>query len=225
MFDAYIQVFTNSERLERCLRSFRDFYPDSSIVMVSDAGDDLVNISDDFSCHYFKSDLNTGLSSRGFSEEQALEWISRFKRVFTMGDNPYVLYLEDDVLIRGNISDPHPSKILGAMENPIDDRVVEYFEQKYGHSFQCRKYGTCGGSIFHRETFLSICDSIENMIKEDFPVLEDRFGYRLGFLDIFMPVFYMANGIDYSLNDQMIETHRNSDWMTTGHPIVHGKGW
>ena len=225
MFDAYIQVFNKTDRLEKCLSSFRDFYPDSSIILFSDGGEDLTNVADSFSCRYFHSEVNTGLSSNGFSENEALEWLSRFKNSFILGKNPYILYLEDDVLIRGTISVPQESKILGAMENPIDDRVVDYFQEKYGFNFSSRKYGTCGGSIFHRETFLSIFENIERMIREDFVELETRFGYRLGFLDIFMPVLYMANGIEYDLNDQMVETHRNPQWMNTAHPIVHGKEW
>ena len=64
MFDAYIQVFNKTDRLEKCLSSFRDFYPDSSIILFSDGGEDLTNVADSFSCRYFHSEVNTGLNRK-----------------------------------------------------------------------------------------------------------------------------------------------------------------
>ena len=225
MFDAYIQVYKKTDRLERSLSSFRKFYPDSSIVLFSDNGDDLSDVALDFSCTYFHSNVNTGISPMGFSKDQAIEWIKRFKRSFDIGKNPYLIYMEDDVLIRNHINVDPEVKIAGTHENPIDHRIIEYFENKYGFKFCTDRYGACGGSIYEKETFLNLFDRFIDIINNDFDTLENDYGYRLGFLDIFMPVFYMANGICYRLNTQMIETHRDANWINTQHPIVHGKSW
>lgn len=225
MIDAYIQAHKISNRLEECLAAFRMFYPDSSILLVSDNGDDLSGIATKFRCEYIYSTTRTGMEPQGFTKEQNLEWFGRLTKAAKLGNNPYLIYLEDDVLVRGHVNIDRNTHISGVEINPIDHRIIRHMEQKHNVTFNTNLYGASGGAIYKKETMLEIHDDIIEMMENDLPEMERICGHGLGYLDLYMAVFYMAKGIKYQTNDQLVETHRNSYWRNTNHPIVHGKDW
>ena len=96
---AYLQTYKDGWKTENALKSFRTFYPDSPIYLVSDGGDDFSELANKYHCFYEHSDCNTGIRAGGFSKQEMITWIGRIKRCFEYCKTEYVIYLEDDVLI------------------------------------------------------------------------------------------------------------------------------
>lgn len=223
MVDAYIQVLKDSKKLHFTLENFRKIYPDSNIFLVSDKGDNLAEVANKYNCKYLHAETNTGIESIGFTKEQSFEWLKRFKQSFDYAKNEYLIYLEDDVLVRGEININKSWKIAGAQVNIINKHIIDYFEKKYHHKFSTNLYGACGGAIYHVPTFINLYDNFVNMIENDFDFFYDIHKINFGYLDMFMPALFMANGIEYSFSTELTESHRNENWKTTPQPIVHGK--
>jgi hypothetical protein len=80
-------------------------------------------------------------------------------------------------------------------------------------SFNSHLYGACGGTIYKTEAFLNSYDNFVGYIKGEVT--------SFAFLDMFMPVLYMLCGMPYSLNTELTEPKRNSDWLISQHSIVH----
>ena len=57
-FGAYLQCHKNPYATYKCLESFRKFYPDNTIVLLSDNGYDYTGMSKYFNCIYIHSHEN-----------------------------------------------------------------------------------------------------------------------------------------------------------------------
>ena len=219
---AYLQVFKNTGYPEFTLSHFRNFYPDSKIYMVSDCGYDFSSLASEKGCVYEHSPINVGVKPGGFSKAEILEWLWRLKRCFEYCDEEFVIYLEDDILTRGRIDVDAKSVISGFLGNRFPSSISEYFRSKYKTAkFNSGNYGACGGTVYHRKTFLDNFHSIVKIVDEDF----DKVVYGISFLfahfDCFMTVVYMAMGYGYDINKNLVGTVYTPSWRNTAHPVVH----
>ena len=57
-FGAYLQCYKNPYATYKCLESFRTFYPDNTIVLLSDNGYDYTKMAEYFKCIYIHSNEN-----------------------------------------------------------------------------------------------------------------------------------------------------------------------
>ena len=57
-FGAYLQCHKNPYATYKCLESFRKFYPDNTVVLLSDNGYDYTEMAKYFRCIYIHSDEN-----------------------------------------------------------------------------------------------------------------------------------------------------------------------
>jgi hypothetical protein len=219
MLGAYLQTFKNDGKTEFVLNNFIKFYPTAPIYLVSDKGDDFSDIAKKYSCSYSYSVYNLGVRDGGYDKYEMQIWLNRLRAAIEYCKTDYLLYLEDDVLVRGFI-DTDGIIIAGVQENHIPINIIKYLENKYKVTFNADRYGTCGGAIYHCGIFLKLFEEISNIVYDDFDNLKE---YGFGYLDIFMPSVYMALGYKYQRNHNIIETERVADWKSTKHPIVHGK--
>lgn len=75
---AFLQLYHNNWKPDFTLNSFRKFYSDSPIYLVSDGGDNFSEISNKYNCNYEHSDFNTGIRG-GFNLKEMMIWINRFR--------------------------------------------------------------------------------------------------------------------------------------------------
>lgn len=211
---AYIQIFKDDGKARHTLENFRKHYPDSPVYIVSDNGDNFVDLAKQYNCRYVHDNINTGSGAGGWNKQQLLLWLQRMKHAFEYCNTEYILYLEDDVLIRNVIKIDKSWHIAGLHVNPIPD----YFRQ-YPHNTTV--YGACGGSIYKTQTFLNLYSSMVDFINDEFDHIERVLGSRIfGCLDLTMPVLYMIHGFDYSENTEQSEPTK-CDWRNSHHPIIH----
>ena len=69
-----------------------------------------------------------------------------------------------------------------------------------------KKYGSCGGTIFHRATFIEEYFAMEYFIESN---LEEIFTYypTAGWIDCFMTYLFQAMGYDYTPNPKLFNIH------------------
>jgi hypothetical protein len=217
---AYLPIYKNLELAERTVKSFRNFYPKEPFYLLSDNGLDFSDLAKKYDCYYEHSDVNTGinpyLSKESFSIQQ-----NRFKRAFEYCCSDYVIYLEDDVLIRKKICIDPTVYIAGVMVgNIIPQALIKYLEDKYRCKFEHNQYGACGGALLKRQTYIDNFNIVERFIKEDLDIVIECCN-RIIAGDMLMVVLYTIFGYTYKKNNEIVEVLRDSSWRNSSHAIVH----
>lgn len=219
---AYLQLYKNDGKGDLILSFFRKIYPDAYVYVVSDNGDDFTEICKKHGCIYEHSLYNTGVKNHGFTKQDALIWLKRFYNCCLNSRSDYVLYLEDDVLIRKHID--IDAVIAGVMVgNYIPASAVDYLENKFNIKFAHRQYGACGGTIYKTQIFLDNYTKFVRFIEDELENLQN-FDINAGSLDKMMVILYNMIGETFVQNPELIETGRNPNWRESTHAIVHING-
>jgi hypothetical protein len=163
-FGAYLQVYKNQFATYKCLESFRRFYPNSTIVLLSDNGYDYSEMAKFFNCIYIHEYENILLTHKNVDDGSHIinsnKIIERIKSAYQLIKEDYVMWLEDDVSINNKISDTFKYDLNGFSPNRIP--IIE-LQKKYtflDNNFIYRFNGH-GGSIFHKNNFLKYLENKE----------------------------------------------------------------
>jgi hypothetical protein len=159
-FGAYLQCHKNPYATYTCLESFRRFYPESTVVLVSDNGYDYTEMAKYFRCIYIHDtesatfiykDLDSGKHIHN-----SIRLIQRVYHAFSLCKENYVMWLEDDVLINNSISCDFQYDINGFCPNRIKSVSNIEFAKKYPFIdiHKEYKYTGHGGSIFHKQNMM-----------------------------------------------------------------------
>lgn len=220
---AYLQIYKSEYKANFVLENFRKFYENSPIYLVSDNGYNFENLSKKYNTYYNHSEINLGIPN--FTKEKMFIWLERFKNACEYCNTDYIIYLEDDVLIRNEITIKNHIKCTSGYFNGIPQKLIEYCSKKYKNvNFNTNYYGCCGGAIYHVKTFLSIYDDIIKFINLEYDYIVKELNiHSFGALDMFMPFFYMLYGFEYTKNEEHVDGNRNPNWIGESQPIVHSK--
>ena len=122
-FGAYLQCYKNPFATFICLMSFRNFYPTSTIVLLSDNGYDYTEMAKYFQCIYIHSTESLLLIYRYVygdgKYEISFKLIDRVVNAFKLCKEEYVMWLEDDVVINNMITDTFKYHINGFVQTII----------------------------------------------------------------------------------------------------------
>ena len=181
-FGAYLQCHKNPYATYKCLESFRKFYPDNTIVLLSDNGYDYTEMAKYFNCVYIHSPENVafiyGDPSGSGKFENTFKLIDRVTNAFELCKEEYVMWLEDDVSINNRIADTFRYDLNGYCPNLISAQGILKLQEKYGVLDVNKRYHFTGhgGSVFDKNFFIKavqnkplIYDIIENWGYYDFP--------------------------------------------------------
>lgn len=180
-FGVYLQCYKNSYATYKCLENFRNFYPESTVVLLSDNGYDYSEMAKFFNCFYIHETENLWLTYKDFDSgnhiNNSLKLINRIYNAFNLCKEEYVMWLEDDVIINGKITDTFKYNINGYCPNYIQQTSVIELSKTYCfiHANKKYNYSGHGGSVFHKKTLLKsfenkkiVFDIILNWKKYDF---------------------------------------------------------
>ena len=180
-FGAYLQCHKNPYATYKCLESFRKFYPDNTVVLLSDNGYDYTEMAKYFRCIYIHSDENIVFIHKDVNDigrfENSFKLIERIVNAFELCNEKYVMWLEDDVSINKPIVDTFMYEINGFCPNRISDESIQRLQKKYNLDTNKKYYFTGhGGSVFNKNFFIEcmkkkelILDIIENWVYYQFP--------------------------------------------------------
>ena len=153
---AFYSVYNQPRATYECLKAFRAHYPEAPVWMISDNGLDFSRIAQHFHCTYIHSNDQTGDGTATYFNRlyQAYLWLSRVRNACERFVNvDWIVILEDDVLTRSTILHIPTAPMAGPCTVPFSDQLVEFVKSKYPW-LEINGYSGCGGTIFHRETFL-----------------------------------------------------------------------
>ena len=157
--DAIFQCHKNPLSTFECLQSFRKFYPDGKVVLLSDNGYDYTEMAKHFKCTYIHEPVGLRLSAppTGY-----LPVVDRWLKMLNYVTSEYYIYLEDDVLIT--------SKYTEEFKGDVNGNCINYI---YPHMFGAIPFSAVrgktlhftghGGSVFKTDTIRSVLKNAEQI--------------------------------------------------------------
>lgn len=194
-FAVYFQTYNNRLATEEALRSFRTFYPDVSVRLLSDHGEDFSDLAKKFKCDYTNSPENLGY----WPVKNMRKWFARLADTCNMyADKEWILILEDDVRTRDKIS-KHPNAHLAGQGGGTSVKkkrkqlslAAQEFIKKIYPEAKFDGISGCGASIFHRQSFLDCLNNPQTVNFEKFGTLDAGIP---GATDIALTFLFMMNG-------------------------------
>lgn len=162
---AYLQCYKNPYATYKCLESFRTYYPDATVVLLSDNGYDYTEMAKHFGCIYIheKEQILLTLSLEQDYITESCKLIERIEKVFPLIQEDYIMWLEDDVSVNGVIQDTFRYDLNGYCPNTFN-AFWNIDKKKYPLTGVYHWSGH-GGSVFHKNNFLTYLKNKE-MIRD-----------------------------------------------------------
>jgi hypothetical protein len=229
-FSVFFTCYTEVDAVSYSIDTLKQIYPDCPVYLVSDGGSDYSFLEQKYS----NIKTNLEFDSRGFVpkindnfkdpdqqkliKQSILTFLDRTKRAVEYGQKDYLLVMEPDVLVRGELSNPNQHFLLGTRINSGLSEELKNILLQYPQGISIDNWGATP-AIFNSQIFLK---AYENLLL--YPDLLDRLclsDKRLANYDIVFPVLFATIGIVESYNPEIVECYRNPQWQTSGHPLVH----
>ena len=161
-FGAYYQCHKNPLSTYSCIDSFRKYYPDVDIVLVSDNGYDYSEVAKQYNCTYIHCDKNLVYIHRQMNDgthiTHALSLMDRIVDALSHIKEDYFMWLEDDVIINQQVCDTLSHDLNGYCPHMYFDDVLNELHAKYPFIDPKGDYRWSGhgGSIFNKHSLLSV---------------------------------------------------------------------
>jgi len=237
-FGVFYKCYKETEAVNHSIDKLFSIYPECPVYLVSDGGNDFsylekkyptlkASLKDD--CRGWHLDrqgiptIQERFTLPGTHENLYKTFWTVFQRVkdaVDFCDKEYMLFMEPDVLVRGEIVIPEGSSLLGVVPQPnisYDAGWINVLQSVPG------AFITKGWSwpvIFSKEAFLEVY----SFVKQNDDVLRRLLlcDYRFGTADdVWLPVLFGACGYGQEHSNLMTECNRNPSWRTSGHPLIH----
>ena len=219
-FLVHHQCFKNKKATVFSIQSFKTHNPEVPYVLRSDAGDDYSDVE---GVKYFYSPVNVGY--RYYDKDKAFELVDRVRRSCELyPDLPYVMWMEDDVLVKGLVEVPNDIDFCAGpdMGNKYAPGVIEYLNKKYKTEPNFNYYCTAGGTIMSSDVFTSNFHTLEKFLDDDYEFIVEKLWRDLPHHDIMIMTLHLICGKKYSVNPHHAELLRNGSWQDDQFTIVHG---
>jgi hypothetical protein len=130
----------------------------------------------------------------------------------------YVVMLDPDALVRGKLSIPVESKLLGSRVNRGFPRNFRKIMKNFPGGISINRWGATPG-IFEVKSFLRAKDNLLS----NWHVFRElgRYFHALYAHDVILPVMFGLIGISEEFNPDITECCRDKKWKTNNKPLVH----
>lgn len=222
-FLAHHQCFKNKKATEFALKKFREYNPDTPYIIWSDAGEDYSYLVDKYNVKYFYSNINVGY--RHYDKNKAFELLSRVRKSCELYPHmKYVMWMEDDVLIKDKIDVPFNIDFCAGPDigNKFYGETLDYLIKKYKVDPNFDYYCTAGGTIMSSDVFTDKFYLLEKFIDEDFDHIIKNIWTEMAHHDIIISVCHLICNKKYSVNPRHVEKSQNANWNNSDYSIVHG---
>lgn len=238
-FGAYLQCHKQPYATYKCLESFRNFYPDNIIVLLSDNGYDYTEMAKYFNCIYIHENENVWLTHKNMDDGSHIinskKLIKRIQYAFSLITEDYIMWLEDDVSINNNIIDTFKYDLNGWSPNHFLDFQIAELQKTYKFldNEKIYRFNGHGGSVFNKKNFLDylknetiIDDILVNWKQYKFPTdLGQDYFFSLiitlnkGTIGEYIGHYDFYNG----KNDNIIVQHQYKVWYNIPLPdeLIH----
>jgi hypothetical protein len=158
---AYYQCYKQPHAFINACKSYRRIYPQNTLIIVSDAGDDFSGAAKHFGAlDYVRNQTRSGNGQT--TNLQNLEKITTFITHFLTGakkiKEPFFILLEDDVTLLSPVIFPHGNWTIygnNAKVARFNIGTISYLK-KLNIGYNNFYYGACGGSVFRTNFFANL---------------------------------------------------------------------
>ena len=180
---AFYQCYKQHKALINVLRHFRKIYPISTVVMVSNNGDNMENIARFFNCHYTHSLHSNSSHSVYFSDEEGVKlYVKRIYEAAQKIEEDYILLLADDVHVLKPITnlkyDLNGGE--GYWRGRLKNRWENFFAKNktaYSKYDDMRAFGD--GFIMRKKFILENFKNIDEPLKKFIPIIKNKYNNLL----------------------------------------------
>lgn len=162
---AYYQCYKNKKALDYVLSKFRQVYPESKLILVSDGGLDFSELSKKYNCDFFYEEKLDTKSNLVFNNLKSIEnFIERIAKYSKIINSKYLLLLEDDVIVfKKTNTQELIYDINGCNKNEFLNLKIQQILKNNNPELSNKFYfGACGGSIINLDFFKNV---FENKVK------------------------------------------------------------
>lgn len=175
---AFYQCYKQPKSVIATLESFRKFYPEATIFLISDGGYDYATLARHFNCIYvYNKRIGQDLGIISKKIDGILSWLDRLIDAAGKIKEEYIMILEDDVRVFSKVSEINYD--LNGINTEVKiGRELTNFLKEGGAQIpsSCKNYyfGGCGGSIIKKDFLLKNFKNLDNATKELIPFLDEE---------------------------------------------------
>jgi hypothetical protein len=227
-----MSCFDEVEAVSFAIQELRKFYPENKIFIFNESKEDYtflleedknikIKNDEDTMSFYYQYPIHEVYLFPEFQEKiqkAVLTFLNRIYQTIEYTQGEYLLLMDPDVLIRGELNIPSNINLLGSLRNkgvPYDTKKV--LESVEG-AIIIDEWGATPG-IFKVETFQKAYNkfiSIPNLL----PQLTESWSSFYAH-DIIIPILFSLIGEREYLNTDFTECNSDPDWQTNKKKLVH----
>jgi len=230
----FFTCFDEKKAVEFSLLELLKTYPDIPIYLVSDGGLDFSYLNNSIKNFNFELGEDTmsqlfkitGGDDGNFREptnqkiikKSVIAVIDRLKKCIDFCKSEYILMMDPDCLVRGELTIPNGVKLLGSRINSHLPIEYKHVLSKIEGAKVINNWGATPG-IFHTESFLKSVAFLENNIQ----ILDElsMAFYAICAHDLLLPTLFALIGEEETFNPDIIECFRDNNWRSKSNPLVH----
>lgn len=227
----FFSCYKENRAVENSLSELRKHYPDNPIYLVSDGGSDFNYLKDLYDNLFVSLEEDTMSSTFNITDQNWREEVhqnvirqatyavlNRLERAIEYCQTDYILMMDPDALVRGQLNIPEGVKLLGSRVNtglPVELQVVL-------SRIPGAKVINCWGAtpaLFETKTFMDSWSRLKSS-PEVMDAFIDSF-YAIYAHDVLLPLIFALVGEEETFNPDIVECNRNPNWRNTTQPLVH----
>lgn len=227
-----MSCFDEVEAVSFAIQELRKFYPENKIYIFNESSKDysfllnddknvkIKNDKDTMSFYYQNtiSDVYLLPEFQLKIQDAILTFLSRVHQTIEYSQSEYLLLMDPDVLIRGQLNIPSNINLLGSLRNRGVPLSTKKILQEIEGAIIIDEWGATPG-IFKVETFLKSYNkfiSIPNLLQKF-----TQSWYAFYAHDIIIPMLFALIGEREHLNVDFTECNSDIDWQTNNKKLVH----
>jgi len=227
----FFSCYKENRAVENSLSELRKHYPDNPIYLVSDGGSDFNYLKDSYDNLFVSLEEDTmsatfNITDQNWREEvhqnairhASYAVLNRLERAIEYCQTDYILMMDPDALVRGQLNIPEGVKLLGSRVNtglPVELQVVL---SRIPGAKVINSWGATP-ALFETKTFMDSWTRLKSS-PEVMDAFIDSF-YAIYAHDVLLPLVFALVGEEETFNPDIIECNRNPNWKNTSQPLVH----
>lgn len=227
----FYSCYKEKNAVEYSISELRKIYKDNPIYLVSDGGLDFKYLENQYDNIRANLDVDTmsdtfKITDRNFTQENhqismkkcVFAVLDRLEKAINFCQSDYILMMDPDTLVRGELNIPDGVELLGS-------RINRGFPEKYKNILRgidgAKVIDHWGATpaIFKVSSFKKSLEFIKNN-KRIFDEFCMSF-YAMYAHDVLLPTLFAIIGHEETFNPDIIECNRDRNWRNGNRPLVH----
>jgi len=227
-----MSCFNEVEAVSFAIQELRKFYPENKIYIFNESNESYdfllkedhnikIKNDKDTMSFYYKNNVNDVYLLPEFQtkiQDAFLTFLDRICQTIEYTKGEYILLMDPDVLIRGELTISSNINLLGSLRNKGVPLSTKKILSEIDGSIVIDQWGATP-AIFRAETFKKAYEkflSIPNLLEKLTKSWSAFYAH-----DVIIPILFSLIGEKEHLNNDFTECNTDLDWQTNGKKLVH----